>query len=128
MLEDFLEAIRGFLQIPASGKLFHELIAENREGGYGPGGSVDVPLQSGPGQGGAEPFAHGSFAQPLLECYDEHPLSVLGDVVVRISGAAIRLYAREGELPGHLDQGDLIRERSIGIRVGVALPDGGSYS
>ncbi|KAF2616078.1 hypothetical protein F2Q70_00012551 [Brassica cretica] len=35
---------------------------------------------------------------------------------------------RSGELPGHLDQGDLFRERSISIRVGVALPDGGSYS
>ncbi|KAF3512730.1 hypothetical protein F2Q69_00006457 [Brassica cretica] len=36
VLEDFVEAIRGFLQVPAAGKLFHELITENREGGYGP--------------------------------------------------------------------------------------------
>ncbi|KAF3540587.1 hypothetical protein F2Q69_00023299 [Brassica cretica] len=84
-------------------------------------------LLCGSGQGGAEPFAHGSFARPIWECYGEHPSYVLGDVVVRISGAVIRLYAGEGELPGQLDQGDLIRERSIGIRVGVALPDRGSY-
>ncbi|KAF3534615.1 hypothetical protein DY000_02040783 [Brassica cretica] len=62
-----------------------------------------------------------------LGCYGEHPLSVLGKVVVRISGDIIRLYAGEGELPGHLDQGDLIRKRSNSIRVVVARPDGGSY-
>ncbi|KAF2571574.1 hypothetical protein F2Q70_00002693 [Brassica cretica] len=48
-------------------------------------------------------------------------------MIVQIAGAVIRLYVEEGELPGHLDQGDLIHERSVGIRVGVALPDGGSY-
>ncbi|KAF2591456.1 hypothetical protein F2Q70_00039194 [Brassica cretica] len=106
VLEDFVEAIRGFLQVPTAGELFNELFAENHEGGYGPGG----------------------FTRLLWECYGEHPLSVLGDLVIRISGAVISLYSGEGELLGHLDQGDLIRERSIGIRVGVALLDGGSYS
>ncbi|KAF2532445.1 hypothetical protein F2Q70_00030062 [Brassica cretica] len=62
MLEDFIEAIRGFLQVPAAGELFHELVAENRKGSYGPGGQVDVPLQSGSSQGRTETFAHGSFA------------------------------------------------------------------
>ncbi|KAF2550437.1 hypothetical protein F2Q68_00033948 [Brassica cretica] len=127
VLEDFVEAVRGFLQVPAAGELFHKFIAENREEGYEPGEYVDIPLQSGSGQGGVEPFAHGSFARPFWECYGEHPLSVLGDVVVRISGAVIRFNVWEGELPGHLDQGDLIRERSICIRVRVALPDRGSY-
>ena len=84
-------------------------------------------MQSGSNQGGAEPFAHGSFARPLRECYGEHPLSVLGYVVVRISGAVIRLYVGEGEFPGHVDQGDLIREGSVSVGVGVALLDGGSY-
>ena len=46
-------------------------------------------------------------------------------MVVWTSGAVIRLYAREGELFGHLDQGDLIREGSVGVGVGVALHDGG---
>ncbi|XP_013639550.1 PREDICTED: photosystem II D2 protein-like [Brassica oleracea var. oleracea] len=35
--------------------------------------------------------------------------------------------AGEGELPGHLDQGNIIREESVGVGVGVALPDEGSY-
>ncbi|KAF3602229.1 hypothetical protein F2Q69_00035311 [Brassica cretica] len=48
-------------------------------------------------------------------------------MIVRIAGAVIRLYVGKGELLGHLDQGDLIRERSVSIRIGVALPDGGSY-
>ncbi|KAF2581441.1 hypothetical protein F2Q68_00005188 [Brassica cretica] len=38
MLEDFVETIRGFLQVPAAGELFYELVAENSKGGYGPGG------------------------------------------------------------------------------------------
>ena len=46
-------------------------------------------------------------------------------MVVRICGALVRLYAEERELPGHLDQGDLIREGGIGVGVGVALPEGG---
>ena len=54
-------------------------------------------------------------------------MSILGDVVVRISGAVIRLYAGEGELPGHHDQGELIREGSVGVGVGIALLDGESY-
>ena len=37
------------------------------------------------------------------------------------------MLGSQGEFPGHLDQGDLICERSIGIGVGVDLPDGGSY-
>ncbi|KAF3490181.1 hypothetical protein F2Q69_00052271 [Brassica cretica] len=90
VLEDFVEAIRGFLQVPAAGELFYELVTENSKGGYGPGGQ---------------------------ECYIEHPLYVLGDMVVRIAGAVIRIYVGKGELPGHLDQGDLIRERSVSIRV-----------
>uniref|UniRef100_A0A0D3CJ24 Uncharacterized protein n=1 Tax=Brassica oleracea var. oleracea TaxID=109376 RepID=A0A0D3CJ24_BRAOL len=55
-------------------------------------------------------------------------MSVLGDVVVRISGAIVGIYAWERELHGHLDQGDLIRERSIGVgsgllfRIGEATP------
>ncbi|KAF2620319.1 hypothetical protein F2Q68_00039472 [Brassica cretica] len=48
-------------------------------------------------------------------------------MIVQTAGAVIRLYVGKGELPGHLDQGDLIRERSIGVGIGVALPDGGSY-
>ncbi|KAF3501008.1 hypothetical protein F2Q69_00042120 [Brassica cretica] len=68
---------------------------------------------------------HRSTVLHLLD--SEHPLSVLGDMIVHIAGAVICLYVEEGELPGHLDQGDLIHERSVGIRVGVALPDGGSY-
>ena len=38
MLEDFVEAVGDFLQVPAAGELFHELVAENCEGSYGPGG------------------------------------------------------------------------------------------
>ncbi|KAF2534987.1 hypothetical protein F2Q68_00020643 [Brassica cretica] len=38
VLEDFVEAVGGFLQVPAAGELLHEFVAENREGGYGPGG------------------------------------------------------------------------------------------
>ncbi|KAF3576575.1 hypothetical protein DY000_02031416 [Brassica cretica] len=60
-------------------------------------------------------------------CYGEDPLFVLGDVAIWICGAVVRLYSGERELPGHLDQGDLIRERSIGVGVMVAFPDGGSY-
>ena len=37
VLEDFVEAVGGFLQIPAAGELLHELVAENGEEGYGPG-------------------------------------------------------------------------------------------
>ena len=48
-------------------------------------------------------------------------------MIVRIAGTVIRVYAGKGEFPGHFDQGDLIRERSIGVGVGVAFPDGGSY-
>ncbi|WZY77487.1 hypothetical protein YC2023_023871 [Brassica napus] len=48
-------------------------------------------------------------------------------MIVRIAGAVIRLYVGKEELPGHLDQGDLIRERSIGVGIRVTLPDGGSY-
>ena len=44
MLEDFVEAVKGFFQVPATGELFHEFIAENWEGSYGPGGQVDIPL------------------------------------------------------------------------------------
>ncbi|KAF3540558.1 hypothetical protein F2Q69_00021604 [Brassica cretica] len=51
---------------------------------------------------------------------DEHPLSVLGDMIVRIAGTVIRLYVGKGEFPGHLDQGDLIREKSVGVEVGVS--------
>ncbi|KAF3534360.1 hypothetical protein DY000_02039886 [Brassica cretica] len=44
----------------------------------------------------------------------------------------IRLHAGEGEFPGHLDQGDLIRERSIGVsnhrRLIFAAPSGASLS
>ncbi|KAF3585418.1 hypothetical protein F2Q69_00030212 [Brassica cretica] len=80
VLEDFVEAVEGLLQVHAAGKLLHKLVAENRKGGYGPG-----------------------------------------------AGAVIRLYAGERELPRHLDQGDLIREGSIGVGVRVALPDGASY-
>ncbi|KAF3604379.1 hypothetical protein F2Q69_00037721 [Brassica cretica] len=61
MMEDFVEAVGGFLQVPTVGKLFQELIAANCEGGYGPGGLVDIPLQSKSGQSGAKTFAHGSF-------------------------------------------------------------------
>ncbi|KAF2589817.1 hypothetical protein F2Q70_00039086 [Brassica cretica] len=38
---------------------------------------------------------------------------------------ALLVGGRERELPGHLDQGDLIREGGIGVGVGVALPEGG---
>ena len=38
MLEDFVEDVGGFLQVPAAGELLHELVIENSEGGYGPGG------------------------------------------------------------------------------------------
>ncbi|KAF3608697.1 hypothetical protein DY000_02047804 [Brassica cretica] len=78
-------------------------------------------------EGLAESLAHGSFTRLLSDCYSEHPLSVLGDMIVWISGTVIRLYAGKGEFPGHLDQDDLIRERSIGVGVGVAFSDGGSY-
>ena len=61
VLEDFVEAVRSFPQVPAAGELLHKFVTENREGGYGPGGQIDIPLQSGSGQGGAETFAHGSF-------------------------------------------------------------------
>ncbi|KAF2548670.1 hypothetical protein F2Q70_00023121 [Brassica cretica] len=80
MLEHFVEAVGGFLLVPAAGELLHELIAENSEGGYGPG-----------------------------------------------CGAIICLYAGERELPGHLDQGDLICEGSVGVGIGVALPYEGRY-
>ena len=46
-------------------------------------------------------------------------------MVVRISGAVIRLDTGEREFPGHLDQGDFIREGSVGVGIGVALPYGG---
>ena len=51
MLEDFIKAVRGFLQVPATSELLHELVAKSRERGYGPGKQIDVPLQSGPNQG-----------------------------------------------------------------------------
>ena len=67
-------------------------------------GKLIYHCRAGPVRVEPKTFAHGSFARPLWECYGEHPLSVLGDVVVRISGAVIRLYAGERELPGHLDK------------------------
>ncbi|KAF3588518.1 hypothetical protein F2Q69_00031253 [Brassica cretica] len=76
----FRRGCRRFSQGPAAGELLHELIAENCEGGYGPG-----------------------------------------------CGAIICLYAGERELPGHLDQGDLICEGSVGVGIGVALPYEGRY-
>ncbi|KAF3561678.1 hypothetical protein DY000_02014424 [Brassica cretica] len=36
VLEDFVEAVGGFLQVPAAGELLHQFVAENREGGDGP--------------------------------------------------------------------------------------------
>ncbi|KAF2601584.1 hypothetical protein F2Q70_00025906 [Brassica cretica] len=48
-------------------------------------------------------------------------------MVVWIASAVICLYAGKGELVGDLDQGDLIHERSIGVGVGVALPDRTGY-
>ncbi|KAL0678132.1 hypothetical protein Bca4012_006113 [Brassica carinata] len=48
-------------------------------------------------------------------------------MVIWIAGTIIRLYAGKREFPWHLDQGDLLRERSIGVGVGVAFPDLGSY-
>ncbi|KAF2562722.1 hypothetical protein F2Q70_00017769 [Brassica cretica] len=44
-------------------------------------------------------------------------------MIVWIAGAVIRLYVGKGELPRHLDQGDLIRERSIGVGIGVRFSD-----
>ena len=51
MLEDFIKAVRGFLQVLATSELLHELIAKSLERGYGPGRQIDVPLQGGPNQG-----------------------------------------------------------------------------
>ncbi|KAF3507394.1 hypothetical protein F2Q69_00006519 [Brassica cretica] len=64
MLEDFIKAIRGFLQVLATSKLLHKLIAKSLERGYGPGRQID---------------------------------------------------------------GNLVSERSIGVGVGIAFPDWGSY-
>ncbi|KAF3564486.1 hypothetical protein DY000_02014328 [Brassica cretica] len=61
---------------------------------------------------------------PVDRPYLEDGSGGVTDVVAQISGAVIRLYAGEGELPGYLDQGDLIREGRVGVGVWVALPDG----
>ncbi|KAF3581357.1 hypothetical protein DY000_02031092 [Brassica cretica] len=47
-------------------------------------------------------------------------------MIVWIAGAIIRLNVGKKEIHGHLVQGDLICERSIGIEIGVAHPDGGA--
>ena len=47
-------------------------------------------------------------------------------MIVWIAGTVICLYAGKEEFLGHLDQGDLIRERSIDVGVGVAFPNGGA--
>ena len=63
----------------------------------------------------------------IWECYSEHPLSVLGDMIVRIAGTVIRFYAGKREFHGNLDQGDLISERSCWgkiLRYGIPLDPG----
>ncbi|KAF3538187.1 hypothetical protein F2Q69_00022574 [Brassica cretica] len=82
------------IEVSPAGELLHELVTEESEGGFGPGG--------------------------------EHPLSVLGDMIVWIAGTVICLYAGKEGFLGHLDQGDLIRERCSDVGVGVAFPNGGA--
>ena len=37
MLEDLVQAIHSFFQVPITSKLLHELVAKDRKGGYGLG-------------------------------------------------------------------------------------------
>ena len=103
MLEDLVEAIRSLLQAPAACELIHEFVAQAREGRYGPGREIDVPLQGRSDQSGTEPFAHRGFAGFLRECNRQRPLLVLWDVIVGVTGTVIHLDAGEGELSRHLD-------------------------
>ena len=48
-------------------------------------------------------------------------------MVIWIIGTIICLHARRSDFPWHLDQGDLLRERSIGVGVEVTFTDRGSY-
>lgn len=109
-LSNGVEIVRVFFYFSAAGKLFNERRMEICEGPNERVRETRVSLECRPHQTRSQPLAHACLALSARNRYCEHPLVVMGDVIIGIGCAVKKLHGRERELLRHVHHANVISE------------------